>query len=236
MNIFLLTTGEKWVATSVLIGISLALILFQKRMNNFIGKKLSSYVRNKIGEAEYDRFMQERIVFKRSENYFRETGSHKSRTYGEPALYKTKISHGYMALFVAMIVFGLLASYFSPYLSRNAIGLAERCFPLIFTLYGAIMVFKYFATKYVISKEVLSIQSGTKRHEIQYGSIMEIGKRTINQGFRHGHIKGRIRAETDSKVLFITFIDANKQQRVIMISPKSQEEFIQHILLRIKEA
>ena len=174
---------------------------------------------------------RENVLFRRIENFSFKSDSTESNHFKEPCLYKTKLNYAYIVLFIAFIFFG----FFFIYYNRNEKEIFDRYFSLFFTVYGIIMLIKYLTTKYIVNKKALDIYTGLKKHSITYSNILEIQRRDINLAFKHG-IKGRIRAETSSKTLFITFIDDANDERVIMISPKLQERFIEHLLCKIREA
>lgn len=205
--------------------ILLAVVISIPRISKYFSNKIHNYAKNKIGENTYNQILKDRVVFKRDEIHFDKSID---KAYKEPSLYETSISYGFVVLFIVFVVFGIILTYYN----QNEESIIGRYFPLVFTVFGLVLLGQYFTTKYIIGKNTLDIYWGMNKRFIKYDNILEVEKRTINQLFKHRQ-KGRIRAETNSKVLFITFIDSKNKQRIIMISPKQQNEFIQHLRCKI---
>lgn len=220
----------QWIAIIITVIITITLLLNKRRIEKYFGTKWQDYIKNKIGDAEYNRLLNERIVFRQGEISFAEPDSYEKFECKEPVLYKTNINYGYVILFILFVILGIAGLYWN----RDEEGLLNRYFTLIFSFFGGLLLIKYFTTKYIINRDSLDIYSGKKKYIIPYGKILEVEKRTINQAFRHGHVKGRLRAETNRDVLFIIFIDFNNKQQTIMISPVDRDLFIRHLKLMIR--
>lgn len=171
------------------------------------------------------------ILFDKNENYNKfSLSSARLENIEEKIVYRPRISGGLIFLIALFIIFGL----FFLYINRNMERTLERFFPLIFTVYGLLLLVKCLATNYIISDENLKIKSGTREWSILFNNITRIEQRSINLFFRHGVAGGRQRAETAYKnILFITYYDSNNKQQIIMVSPKNQEEFVKCLLFRL---
>lgn len=143
--------------------------------------------------------------------------------------YAVRVSRWLVAMCVMFVLSGLLFVWFN----RDCDDVIDRCFPLVFTIYGVLFFVHLRLKKYVVGGTTLDIHSGARWYRIPYGNIIRIEKRSINLLFRHGR-RRRIRAEADSRILFITFTPDGRKERHIMISPVQRELLADHLMCMIK--
>jgi len=206
----------------ILIGTSVLFVFLIKWVN----KKFLEISQSK----KYKEYITNKIIYNKKDNYFKNIENIKIISQDE-TFYKPKLNKGMLILFGVFIVFGLILFYIN---FREKIFFA-KFFPLFFSIYGILLYRQYLSTKYILNKKNLSVFFNRKKYIISLKKISEITKEKINMGYKHGINKGRIRAETNSDVLFIKFLDDKNMEQVIMISPLEEEKFINHVLSNLSD-
>ncbi|WP_429249231.1 hypothetical protein [Fusobacterium sp. PH5-29] len=180
---------------------------------------------------EYKQAMMDKILYKKSENCYKNKENLVSFDTQFPIVYKPKLNIGSMILFGSFIIFGLFFTYIFSIKEDSII----KYFPLLWTIYGIIMYWQFLTKKYVLNEDNLFVTFGSNQYTIPYGKIYEITKEKINMGYKHGLRGRKIRAETDSDVLFIKFFDDKEKKQIMMISPKEQNKFLVNILMKLND-
>lgn len=207
----------------ILLAFVVLLSIFGKKFDNYLRKKVKSVLN--IDEELLKKKQAENIIFLRDEL----SSSTQTETFINPTTFKPKIAKSLILLFFSFIVFGIAFTFIAIKDDKST----SIFFPLIFTIYGTVLLLNTYSTKYELDNSGLKVSSLFGTFEIAYSDIVEVEKRKINYGFRHG-TKGRIRAETCADTIFITSSKPIKRQKyVIMISPKNQKEFIRTIKIKL---
>lgn len=207
----------------ILLAFVVILSVFSKKINSYLSRKTRSVLN--IDDELVKKRQAENTLFQRDE----ETNSYKTGNYINPISFKPKFEKSLILLFFSFIIIGIAFTFIATKGDKSA----SNFFPLIFTIYGIVMLLIFYSTKYELEYSGLKVSSLFETFKVDYSDIVKIEKRKINYSFRHG-TKGRIRAETCADTIFITSSKPIKRQKyVIMISPKNQDEFINKIKIKL---
>ena len=198
-------------------------IIFSKKIDAYLGKKLKSILnvdeellKNK--QTENTLFLRDKLIT-----------SSQTETSINPTIFKPKISRSLISIWFLFIVIGIVFTFIVTKDYKSIM----QFFPLIWTIYGIVMMLDFYTTNYQLDDNALKVSSLFNTFDIAFFYFFKVEKRKINYGFRHG-TKGRIRAETCSDTIFITSSKPIQRGKyTIMISPKNEAEFINLIKFKL---
>ena len=125
------------------------LSIFNKKINKYINQKLKSILN--IDEELLKKKQEENTLFQRDEL----SNSTQTKTFINPTTFKPKIAKSLILLFFSFVVVGIAFTYIATKEDTSA----GNFFPLIFTIYGTVLLLKFYSTKYKLDNSGLKVSS-----------------------------------------------------------------------------